>query len=498
MAENFKENFEASNSYWPVPNKDEMLIATIGGVGEIGMNFTMYGHDGEWIIVDAGVGFLSHEEKKANNGVTGRTVSYETVADIAQNIKGLVVTHAHADHIEGIAPLLDYLKIPVYASPFACCLIKAKNPNADIREFIPGEDIELDEFHIKTIETTHSIPESVHLFITGGDMQQGVLHTGDWKFDLTNKNSKVDLDTLEELGSENRVGCVVGDSTNARREGKTLDEKSVIPAFEHIMANAKGAVYVCCFASNVDRVDNVINTAHEAGRVVAVSGRSMLNNVQIATDLGYVNGDILIPSDTLHSYDNSLRTLVMTGSQGEEGAILARLINQGVDSDNLNLPPLQYGDTLVMSSRTIPGNEEIVNELLDRYRAIGVRVITADGPDINAPEDDMLRKHPVHVSGHPAKDDLSAMYTLTSPTNVIPVHGHEKDMVANGEIAKAVAHSHVIIPRVGSVISMIDHAPIQEIGMVPVYQDEQRVIKKSRRRAVDYAQRSKKQNEIGM
>lgn len=485
-----------NESYWPEPKEDEMLIATVGGVGEIGMNFTMYGHNGEWIIVDAGVGFLSNEEKKAT-GVTGKTVSFDTIHDIAPKIKALVVTHGHADHIEGIAPLMENLNIPVYASPFACCLIKERAPDADIREFVPGEEFDIDGFNILTISTTHSIPESVHLMITGDGMDKGVLHTGDWKIDLTNKNSQMDLKTLDDLGANKKIGCLVGDSTNARREGKTPDESAVIPAFEHIMENAKGSVYVCCFASNVDRVDNVINTAVSAGRVVAASGRSMLKNIEIATDLGYANGDVLVPANTLHTYDPSVRTLIMTGSQGEENAILSRLINQGVDSDKMTIPQPRSGDTLVMSSRTIPGNEQVVNELLDRYRALGVKVITSDGPDLNTPANSPLWKHPVHVSGHPSRDDLRSFLLLTAPDNVVPVHGKENDMEAHAELARE-AGAKSLIPRVGSVISMKDSGPVQEIAVVPVFQDEhtEHVRRHGKSRGMNYGRLSRKQPQF--
>ena len=471
---------------WPVPSKDDLLVVTVGGVDEIGMNFTMYGRDGKWIIVDAGVGFTTNEEKKTS-GVTGRTVSFETIRPIAKDIVGMVITHAHADHIEGINGVLQHLDIPVYATPFACCLIGKKNPDADLREFVSGDLLEIEDFDIQTIATTHSIPESNHLFISGRDQEKGILHTGDWKFDLQNPNSKVDIDTLARLGDERRVMAVVGDSTNARRDGHTPEEASVIPGLAHVMKTCTGRVHAVCFASNVDRVDVIHRVAMEHGRIVAPSGRTLLDNIGIATDLGYIDGDSMVKADELRKYDRNRTVLIMTGTQGEENATLARLIDSGVDGQKNRLPMPQSGDALIYSARCIPGNEQAVNEILDRYRALGVTVISDDRPEPGF-------VYPVHVSGHPARDDLKNLLELTDPDNVIPVHGHRKDMEAHAELAEGMGIAS-FIPKIGCVMDVKPEG-IREIAVIPVYVDEQtaKISKgRERRRGHDYAKKSHRQ-----
>ena len=467
---------ESGTIFWPVPGNDEILVATIGGVQEIGMNLTLYGTAGRWIIVDAGVGFVSAEQRKATN-ITGHTVSYETLMPIADKIDGIIITHGHEDHIGGVNALTSNMNIPVYGSPFVNTLLAPRvGEHVELVDFIPGEYVDIGNFSIRTIETTHSIPESVHLFIEANEgPAKGVLHTGDWKFDESGINGNLDLKTLADLGDEHRVGALVGDSTNARRAGRTESESEVTKGLFKVFTEATDSVFVCCFASNIARIANIIDVANNVGRNVAVSGRAMVRNCEVATDLGYLQEEDLLPLEALEKLPRQNRVLVMTGSQGEEGAILARLINRGIDSNDAKLPKISSGDTLIMSARTIPGNEEIVNELLARYRSVGVNVITADMPE--------FEDAPIHVSGHPSSDDLRAMLSLTRPDNVIPVHGRDSDMTEHAMIAME-SGINAKVPVVGSIFSVKDNQPVTEVTIVPVLLDAVMVKNKRKDRSI--------------
>lgn len=433
---------------WPVPGDDEVVIVPLGGIGEIGMNMTFYGHKGRWIGVDAGVGFPSDEEDR-ERGVRATIVDPLSLEPILDRLDAFFITHAHEDHI-GAIPFLwpRYLNCPIYCTPFAAGLISIKLEehadleDVDIRRFAVGERLTHSVFDIEAIAMTHSIPEPVALAIRACD---GVIvHTGDWKMEPHPiLGTDMDIRRLTEIGMNERVLAIVGDSTNAERiEGMTT-EASVKRAMRHIMNEATGAVVVCCFASNIPRIHAIAEEAFASGRKVAIAGRSMVNAEAVANECGLMNALPYFLADFMHleGLDQREKALICTGSQGEPRAILGRIAR-----GRRNLPAFGPGDTVVISAKAIPGNEPAINECIELLRSRGVRVIT--GEDFVGEE-----KWPVHVTGHATQDEIRTLYSILKPLAVVAVHGTQEGMVEHALVASELSSvSHAIVPVAGSVI----------------------------------------------
>src|SRR5256884_5075622 len=349
-----------------------------------------------------------------------------------KNLVGLVLTHAHEDHFGAIIELWPKLKCPIYATQFSAALFEAKcasernPPKIPVTVIASGSRIEIGPFNVEFIPVAHSIPESHALAI---HTEVGtVLHTGDWKIDPTPiLGPPTDEKRLRELGDAG-VLALVGDSTNAVRDGRSPSEAEVAIIIAGLVKSAKGRVAVTTFASNVSRVKAVADAAKSAGREVVVVGRAMERVVQVARECGYLDGVQNFRGMDLYGHFPPDKVLALcTGSQGEPRAALARIANNDHPTVTLN-----KGDSVIFSSRTIPRNEKAVNGIINGLVAQGVEVITD-------------RTHLVHVSGHPRRDEMAELYTWVRPRIAVPVHGEALHLSEHGKLARAAGVSEVIL-----------------------------------------------------
>lgn len=440
---------------------DELTFAPLGGVGEIGMNLSIYGlgnrHQRAWLAVDLGVSF-GDEEHLPGIDLIMPDISF--LVKERKNLMGLVLTHAHEDHFGAIIDLWPKLQCPIYATQFSASLFEAKleaerNPPKIPVTVVPsGGRIDLGPFNVEFIPVAHSIPESHALAIHTA--VGTVLHTGDWKLDPTPiLGPPTDERRLRELG-EAGVLALVGDSTNAVREGRSPSEAEVATIIAGLVKSAKGRVAVTTFASNVARVKAVADAAKAADREVVVVGRAMERVVQVARECGYLDGTQGFRGMDFYGHFPPDKVLaICTGSQGEPRAALARIANNDHPAVTLN-----KGDTVIFSSRTIPGNEKAVGSIINGLVAQGVEVITD-------------RTHLVHVSGHPRRDELRDIIAWVRPQILIPVHGEALHLSEHAKLARTAGVPRVITCRNGDLVKLGPGDPgiIDELPAGRLYKD---------------------------
>ena len=432
--------------------RDELVFLPLGGSGEIGMNFNAYGfgpaHRRQWIVVDCGITFgrETHEP-----GVDVILPDIRFLAEQRDAVLGIVATHAHEDHIGAIAPLWPSLKCPIYATPFTAKLIEGKLAEAGlsvpVRQVPVGGSLSLGPFAIDFISITHSILEPNLLAIR---TPLGLIaHTGDWKIDPDPVLGEVtDSDAIRKLGDEG-VLALVCDSTNALVPGHSGSEAKVRSSLSDLVGGLKGRVAVTAFASNVARLDSVAHAARRHGRTLALVGRSMHKIVGAARDSGYLK-DFPQTLDAREAAGLPARKVLylVTGSQGEPRAALAR-IAEGNHPD----VRLGKGDAVIFSSRVIPGNDLPIFEMHNKLSALGVEVLTAED-------------HFVHVSGHPARDELAEMYRWTRPRIAVPVHGELRHMAEHARLAKSLQVPESLVPANGQLYRLAP-GPAELIDEVP-------------------------------
>jgi ribonuclease J len=436
-----------------VSNGRELVFIPFGGVGEIGMNLALYGlgsaRGGEWLCVDMGVSFA--DELLPGIDLIMPDVGF--LEEERKNLVGIVLTHAHEDHFGAIFDLWPRLKVPVYATPFTAALMAAKKegelgaPDIPVRLVQPGGRVQIGSFNVEFIPVAHSIPESNALAIrTPLGM---VVHTGDWKLDPAPIiGQPTDENKFRALGEEG-VRAVVCDSTNAVREGESPSESEVAKSLNEIVRQAKGRVALTTFASNVARLRSAALAAVEAGREVVVVGRAMERVINVAREMRFLDG---VPpfrsAETYHALPRNRVMVLLTGSQGEPRAALARIATD--DHPEISL---DAGDTLIFSSRTIPGNEKAVNRIVNAMIDLGVEVITD-------------RNKLVHVSGHPRRGELARMYEWLKPDVVVPVHGEALHLSENAGLARSIGIKEVVICGDGDVVRLAP-GPAQVIDEIP-------------------------------
>ena len=427
----------------------DLAFLPLGGTGEIGMNLNLYRCGGKWLAIDCGIGFGGSELPEVD--VMMADPGY--IAERRDQLLGLVITHAHEDHIGAVAHLWPQLRCPVYATPFAAAILRRKLGEVGLVNQVkihvvpPGGSFELGPFALQFLRVAHSIPEAQALAIT---TPHGIIvHTGDWKLD---PNPLVGPPTDEEafraLGDKG-VLAMVCDSTNAMVDGHSGSEDDVRRVLTEVIGGIKGRVAMTCFASNVARMQSVAQAAEACGRSVALVGRSLRNIEAAARESGYLRGiPPFLGEDDVDDVPDDNILILVTGSQGEERSALARIA-----MDTHPRIALGEGDTVIFSSRVIPGNERAINTVQDNLARRGVRLITdAD--------------HPVHVSGHPCRDELRRLYQLVRPRYSVPVHGEWRHLSAHAALAQEMG-AHPILLEDGDVLSLapgraevIDSAPV--------------------------------------
>src|ERR1700729_2351784 len=453
--------------------QNELVFAPLGGIGEIGMNLSIYGFgDGrrrQWLIVDCGVSFASEEQLP---GIDLILPDIRFLVEERKNIVGLVITHGHEDHIGALMDLWPRLKVPLYATPFTAALFEAKRlsepgaPQIPVKTVPVGGRLTLGPFTIDFINVAHSIPESNALAIrTPAGI---VLHTGDWKIDPTPViGAPTDQAKLRALGDEG-VLALIGDSTNAVRDGRSPSESEVAKTIIELVKAAKGRVAVTTFASNVARLRAVADAARLSGREVVVVGRAMERVVQVARETGYLDGVQNFRGADLYGHFPPDKVLALcTGSQGEPRAALSRIANDDHPQVTLN-----KGDCVIFSSRTIPGNEKAVGGIINGLVTQGIEVITD-------------RTHLVHVSGHPRRDELRDMISWVRPQLLIPVHGEALHLFEHAKLARAAGVPKVLICRNGDLVRLGpgDPSVIEELPSGRLYKDGS-ILEDSKSRAV--------------
>jgi len=425
-------------------------IIPLGGLESIGMNITAFEYDDSIIVVDCGLSFPADD-------MLGIDLVIPDVTYLENNIdkvKGFVITHGHEDHIGALPYVLKKVNVPIYATKLTMGIIEHKLKEHNMmkstrRKVIKhGQSINLGCFRIEFIKTNHSIADAAALAIY---TPEGIIvHTGDFKIDYTPVfGQSIDLQRFAELGKKG-VLAVLMDSTNAERPGFTNSERTVGQTIDHIFdEHRRGRIIVATFASNVDRVQQIINSAYKFGRKVIVEGRSMVNIISIASELGYIQipNDTLIDIDHMRNYPDDQLVLITTGSQGETMAALSRMANN--THRRVSIKP---GDTIVFSSSPIPGNEKAVSNIINELFRKGAEVIFQD----------------THVSGHACAEEIKLIYALTRPKFAIPVHGEYRHLQAHAKLAQTMGidKDNILILSSGNVLELKDEKA-KVIGQVP-------------------------------
>ena len=426
-------------------------IIPLGGLELIGMNITAIEYEDSIVVIDCGLSFP--EDDMLGIDLVIPDVTY--LKNNLDKVKGIVITHGHEDHIGALPYILKDVNVPIYSTKLTIALIENKLKEHNMlkttkRKIVKhGQSINLGAFRVEFIKTNHSIADASALAIYS---PAGIIvHTGDFKVDYTPVfGDAIDLQRFAEIGKKG-VLALMCDSTNAERPGFTMSERTVGRTFDNLFAEHKDSrIIIATFASNVDRVQQIINSAYKYGRKVVVEGRSMVNIISIASELGYLSlpDNILIDADQLKNYPDEQTVIITTGSQGESMAALSRMA-----SGTHRKVAIKPNDTIVFSSHPIPGNEKSVIGVINDLMRKGADVIFED----------------VHVSGHACREDIKLIYSLVNPKYSIPVHGEYKHLVAQAKIAEELGydHDHIKILSSGDVLE-IDENGADVTGHVQV------------------------------
>ena len=433
--------------------KPKLKIIPLGGLHEVGKNITVFEYDDEIIVVDCGLSFPEDD-------MLGVDLVIPDITYLKRNeekIKGLIITHGHEDHIGSVPYLLKQIDIPVYAPKLAMGLIRNKLEehrilrSSTLIEVTQGQKIKFGKyFEVEFIRSSHSIPDSVMLAIK--TPVGTILHTGDFKVDYTQIDGKImDLGRIAELGNEG-ILALMSDSTNAERKGFTMSESSIGPVFDELFDGCTKRIVVATFASNVHRVQQIVSSAVKYHRKIAICGRSMINMITTAKELGYIDcpDDIFIDIDTMSTYNDEQLVIITTGSQGETMSALTRMA--AGDHRKVKITP---NDLVIISANPIPGNEKSVSKVIDDLMQIGAEVVYSALAD-------------VHVSGHACQEEQKLIFALSKPKFFIPVHGEYRQLRAHSETAQmmGIPAKNIVMMENGRVVEL-DENEMKLGGMVP-------------------------------
>ena len=419
------------------PGREELLFVPLGGTGEIGMNMNLYGHDGKWLMVDCGITFGD----ASTPGIEVIMPDPAFIEERIEDLMGLVLTHAHEDHLGAVQYLWKRLRCPVYATPFTAAVLRRKLTETDFADQIPLQEVpmsgtfDVGPFNVELITLTHSIPEPNALVIRTANGT--VMHTGDWKLDPDPLvGPTTDEKRLMEIGEEG-VLAMICDSTNALSPGRSGSESEVRENLAEVVRDCKGAVAIACFASNVARMESAAKAALANGRRPALVGRSLWRMSDAAREAGYLQDlPAFLNDEEAANLPPDKTLLICTGSQGEPRAALSRIArceHQRIE--------LGEGDTVIFSSREIPGHEIGIGQLQNQLAQLGCDIITAGDREI-------------HTSGHPNRDELADMYGWIRPRIAVPVHGEPRHLMAHAKLAQACQVPHGIVANNGMVIRL--------------------------------------------
>ena len=418
-------------------DKSDLVFLPVGGSEQIGMNANLYHYQDNWILVDLGISFPDETDL----GIDVLLPDFDFIKSLKEKLLGIFLTHGHEDHIGAVPYFANEIKCPIWGTPFTTALLRRKlnesnkNHNLKIKNLNVDEIINLKDFSIKPIRTSHSIPDPVSFLISTNE--GNLFHSGDWKLEQSrNLNEDFSNDTFKKIGDKG-VLAMICDSTNSQVQGRTASENYAYDGLYETIKNAKKQVLVTCFSSNISRLKSLLDIAQKTDRSVLVVGRALLRAIDAAKEVGYLDNlpefvnikDIgLIPSVNV--------LIICTGSQGEPTSALSR-ISRGTDK----YISVNQGDTVIFSSRQIPGNENAISKVQNRFFENGVNVITDEDKNI-------------HVSGHPSRDELVEMYSYIKPNISIPVHGTREHIDAHAKLAMECQVPNVIKPKNGDIIKL--------------------------------------------
>ena len=439
-----------------IPSQDDLWFLPLGGTGEIGMNMNLYGHDGQWLMVDCGVSF--NEPLKPDDLHTAEVVCADPrfISEQKERLAGIVITHAHEDHVGALPALWRRFKCPVYTTAFTAEVLRRKLVQVGLADEVPviivkdSETQKIGVFNVTWLALTHSVPEPFGMTI---DTPAGkIFHTGDWKIDKKPIVGDAFSSTRFSALAKENILAMMCDSTNALRDGHSVSEFDCYEALLATIAPEKNRVVVGCFSSNVARLVALGRVAQETGRYLALVGRSLINMVGAAKATGHWPSDLpLIDAAHMGYLPREEVLAVVTGSQGEPRATLNRLA-----AGNCFDLTLEADDMVIFSAMMIPGNEDAIMRLVEQFKGQKIRTLQQQDTEL-----------PIHVSGHPCVDELKQLYTWVQPQIAVPVHGEPEHLTANGKVAKS---SHVPEQLVGRNGDIYELAPSVKIRrkQVPV------------------------------
>lgn len=423
--------------------EEKVKIIPLGGLGEIGKNITVFECDDEIIVIDCGIAFPDEEMYGVDLIIPD--ISY--LKNNVKKIRGIFLTHGHEDHIGSLPYVLKEVNAPIYGTKLTIGIVKTKLEEHNLLSKVKlhnveaGDVIKFNNFKVEFIRNTHSIADSCSLaiFTPVGT----ILHTGDFKIDYTPIDGEImDLQRISNLGKEG-VTLLMADSTNVERKGHSLSEKSIGHTLDRIISKAKGRVIVATFASNIHRIQQIVDASMKSERKVVFNGRSMENISKVAMELGYLHipENSILSIDDLKDYDNSKITLITTGSQGEPMASLARIA-----FSNHRKIVIEHEDTFIISASPIPGNDKLISRVINELFRKGADVIYEDLAD-------------VHVSGHAYQEELKLIHTLVNPKYFMPVHGEYRHLKHHGDLAESLGmdRNNIFILETGNVLELTKH-----------------------------------------
>ena len=422
--------------------KSDLLFLPVGGSEEIGMNANLYHYEDKWILIDLGISFPDETDL----GIDVLLPDFEFIKSLGDKFLGIFLTHGHEDHIGAIPYFADDINCPIWGTSFTMALLKRKLKENNKEKKLELNTLTIDKqliigpFQIKAIQTSHSIPDPVSILIS--TKQGDIFHSGDWKLEnSTNLNEKTNIDNFRSIG-ENGILAMVCDSTNALVNGKTPSENFAYDGLLDTIKNCNGTALVTCFSSNISRIKSLLDIALKTDRSVLVVGRALLRAIDAAKEVGYLkNIPELLSLKDFNLIPRSNVLIISTGSQGEPNSALSR-----ISKDNDKFIKLIKGDTIIFSSRKIPGNENAILKVQNRFLERGINIVTDDDKN-------------VHVSGHPSRDELIEMYSYIKPKISIPVHGTREHIEAHSDLANNCQVPLVIKPKNGEVIKLNGNTP---------------------------------------
>ena len=417
--------------------KSDLLFLPVGGSEQIGMNANLYHYQDKWILVDLGIAFPDETDL----GIDVLLPDFDFIRSLKENFLGIFLTHGHEDHIGAIPYFANEINCPIWGTPFTIALLKRKlnesnkNNIVALNSIVVDQEVKVGEFTIKAIQTSHSIPDPVSFLISTDE--GNIFHSGDWKIEKSyNLNENYNSEIYRSIGDKD-ILAMVCDSTNSQVIGRTPSENFAYQGLYETIKNSRNLVLITCFSSNISRIKSILDIAKQTDRSILVIGRALLRAIDAAQEVGYLKDlpefinikDLgLIPRNNL--------LIIATGSQGEPTSALSR-ISKGMDK-YINI---LEGDTIIFSSRKIPGNENAISKVQSRFIDKGVIIITDEDKG-------------VHVSGHPSRDELVEMYSYINPNIAIPVHGTRNHIEAHAALAIECQIPNVIKPRNGDVIKL--------------------------------------------